>query len=208
MEAGSGVKGTSPESLLDTYQDERHPVAARALQYTMAQGVLQRRDERMKALVDVVAEIASLDAPRKALAGRISGLDIHYDLGEGHPLLGRRVPDLDLVTADGPRRVFELLHGAKPVLLDLGQPGSLDIGPWADRVQLIDAEYAGVWELPVLGEVTAPASVLIRPDGYVAWVGDGTDRGLTDALTTWFGPPSPPEREGQAPPGDGALALQ
>ena len=183
------VNGTSPESLLDTYQDERHPVAARALQHTMALGVLQRPDERIKALVDVVSELAIMDEPRKRLAGIISGLDIHYDLGEGHPLLGRRMPDLDLVTADGPLRVFTLLHDAKPVLLNLGEPGGFDITPWADRVQLIDAEYVGPWELPVLGAVTAPTAVLIRPDGYVAWVGDGTDTGLRDALTTWFGTP-------------------
>jgi 2-polyprenyl-6-methoxyphenol hydroxylase-like FAD-dependent oxidoreductase len=183
------VNGTSPESLLDTYQNERHPVAARALQHTMAQTALQRQDERTKALADVVSELASMDEPRKRLAGLISGLDIHYDLGEGHPLLGRRMPDLDLVTADSPLRVFELLHGAKPVLLNLGEPGGFDITPWADRVQLIDAEYDGAWELPVLGAVTAPTAVLIRPDGYVAWVGDGTDTGLLDALTTWFGTP-------------------
>jgi 2-polyprenyl-6-methoxyphenol hydroxylase-like FAD-dependent oxidoreductase len=184
------VKGTSPESLLDTYQDERHPVAARALQHTMAQTALQRRDERIEALVDVVSELASMDEPRKRLAGIISGLDIHYDLGDGHPLLGRRMPDLDLVTADGPLRVFELLHDARPVLLNLGEPGGLDITPWADRVQLIDASYEGEWELPVLGAVTAPTAVLIRPDGYVGWVGDGTQLGLPEALTTWFGPPA------------------
>jgi 2-polyprenyl-6-methoxyphenol hydroxylase-like FAD-dependent oxidoreductase len=184
------ANGTSPESLLDTYQDERHPVAARALQHTMAQGALQRQDERMKALVDVVSELAIMDEPRKQLAGLISGLDIHYDLGEGHPLLGRRMPDLDLATTDGPLRVFELLHGAKPVLLNLGEPGGFDITPWADRVQLLDAEYVGEWELPVLGAVTAPSAVLIRPDGYVAWAGDGTDTGLHDALSTWFGPPT------------------
>jgi hypothetical protein len=183
------VNGTSPESLLDTYHEERHPVAARALQHTMAQTALQRRDERTQALVDVVSELTVMDEPRKLLTGIISGLDIHYELGEGHPLLGRRMPDLDLVTADGPLRVFELLHGAKPVLLNLGEPGGFDITPWADRVQLIDAEYVGLWELPVLGAVTAPTAVLIRPDGYVAWVGDGTDNGLRDALTTWFGTP-------------------
>jgi 2-polyprenyl-6-methoxyphenol hydroxylase-like FAD-dependent oxidoreductase len=182
--------GTSPESLLDTYQDERHPVAARALQYTMAQAELQRHDERIKALVDVVSELASMDEPRKRLAGRISGLDIHYDLGEGHPLLGRRMPDLDLTTADGPLRVFELLHDARPLLLNLGRPGDLDITPWAERVRLIDAGYQREWELPVLGVVSAPTAVLIRPDGYVAWVGDGTQLGLPDALATWFGPPS------------------
>ncbi len=182
------VNGTSPESLLDTYHAERHPVAARALQHTMAQAALQRRDKRMKALVDVVSELAIMEEPRKRIAGIISGLDIHYDLGEGHPLLGRRMPDLDLVTADGPLRVFELLHDAKPVLLNLGEPGGFDIAPWDGRVQLIDAEYVGVWELPVLGAVTAPTAVLIRPDGYVAWVGDGTNLGLPEALTTWFGP--------------------
>jgi 2-polyprenyl-6-methoxyphenol hydroxylase-like FAD-dependent oxidoreductase len=184
------VDGTSPESLLDTYHDERHPVAARALHYTMAQATLQRQDERTKALVDVVSELASMDEPRKRLAGRISGLDIHYDLGEGHPLLGRRMPDLDLVTADGPLRVFELLHDARPVLLDLGDLGGFDITPWADRVQLIDASYNGEWQLPVLGAVTAPTAVVIRPDGYVAWVGDGSQRGLPEALTAWFGPPA------------------
>jgi 2-polyprenyl-6-methoxyphenol hydroxylase-like FAD-dependent oxidoreductase len=184
------VNGTSPESLLDTYHDERHPVAARALQHTMAQAALQRRDERMKALVDVVAELASMDEPRKRLAGVISGLDIRYDLGEGHPLLGRRMPDLDLVAADGPLRVFELLHDARPVLLNLGEAGGFDITGWADRVQLIDASYTGEWELPVLGAVTAPTGVLIRPDGYVAWVGDRTRPGLPEALTTWFGPPA------------------
>jgi hypothetical protein len=186
------VNGTSPESLLDTYQSERHPVAARAIQHTMAQAALQRRDERMKALIDLVAELARMDEPRKRVAGMISGLDIHYDLGDGHPLLGRRMPDLDLVTTDGPVRVFELLHGAKPVMLNLGEPLGFDVTPWADRIQLIDATYDGAWELPVLGAVTAPSAVLIRPDGYVAWVGDRTHVGLREALTTWFGPPTAP----------------
>jgi 2-polyprenyl-6-methoxyphenol hydroxylase-like FAD-dependent oxidoreductase len=184
------ISGTSPESLLDTYHEERHPVAARALRHTMAQTALQRQDERTKALADVMSDLALMDEPRKRLVGIVSGLDIHYDLGEGHPLLGRRMPDLDLVTAGGPLRVFTLLHDAKPVLLNLGEPGGFDIGPWADRIQLIEAEYDGQWELPVLGVVAAPTGVLIRPDGYVAWVDDGTDTGLRDALTTWFGTPS------------------
>jgi hypothetical protein len=100
------------------------------------------------------------------------------------------VPDLDLVTADGPSRVFDLLHDARPVLLNLASPGAIDITPWSDRVRLFDARYAGAWELPVLGAVPAPAAVLIRPDGYVAWVGEGEQTGLADALTTWFGPPA------------------
>jgi 2-polyprenyl-6-methoxyphenol hydroxylase-like FAD-dependent oxidoreductase len=183
------VAGTSSASLLDTYHEERHPVAARALRYTMAQTALQRTDDGTQAVLEIVSEIAPMDEPRRHLTGLHSGLDIHYDLGEGHPLLGRRVPDLDLATADGPRRVFELLHGARPVLLNLGEPGSIAIGPWADRVQLVDASHEGDWELPVLGMVDSPGAVLVRPDGYVAWVGDGTDAGLTDALATWFGPP-------------------
>jgi 3-(3-hydroxy-phenyl)propionate hydroxylase len=184
------VHQTAPESLLDTYHAERHPVAARVLRNTMAQTALLRPDERIEALRDTMSELLSMDEPRKRFAAMMSGLDIHYDLGEGHPLLGRRMPDLDLVTANGPLRVFTLLHDARPVLLNLGEPDDVDITPWADRVKLINAKYAGVWELPVLGAVTAPTAVLIRPDGYVAWVGDGTDLGLADALTTWFGPPT------------------
>jgi 2-polyprenyl-6-methoxyphenol hydroxylase-like FAD-dependent oxidoreductase len=184
------VNRTSPESLLDTYHAERHPVAARVLRNTMAQIALLRPDDRIKALRDIISELLSMDEPRRRFAAMMSGLDIHYDLGEGHSLLGRRMPDLDLVTANGPLRVFTLLHDARPVLLNLGESGGFDITPWADRVQLIDAKYAGRWELPALGAVTAPTAVLIRPDGYVAWVGDLTQLGLADALTTWFGPPS------------------
>jgi 2-polyprenyl-6-methoxyphenol hydroxylase-like FAD-dependent oxidoreductase len=183
------VKGISPESLLDTYFDERHPVAARAVRYTMAQTALQRQAERTKALVEVVSEVVVMDEPRKHLAGLVSGLDIHYDLGKGHPLLGRRMPDLDLVTADGPLRVFQLLHEARPVLLNFGERGGFDIAPWTDRVQLIDAGCKGEWELPVLGVVATPTAVLVRPDGYIAWVGDRMDAGLLEALTTWFGTP-------------------
>jgi hypothetical protein len=156
----------------------------------MAQVALLRTDERTNALRAITSELLSMDEPRSRLAAEMSGLDVHYDLGEGHPLLGRRMPDLDLVAANGPLRVFTLLHAARPVLLNLGAPGGFDITPWADRVQLIDATYGGRWELPVLGAVTAPTAVLIRPDGYVAWVGDLTHLGLPDALTTWFGPPT------------------
>jgi len=185
------VKEISPPSLLDTYHAERHPVGARVLRNTMAQTALMRpADARLEALRETVSELLSMDEPRKRFAGMMSGLDIHYDLGEGHPLLGRRMPDLDLVTADGALRVYTLLHDARPVLFNLGEPGGFDIAPWAGRVQLIDAEYAGAWELPVLGAVTAPTAVLVRPDGYVAWVGDGKAQGLLDALTTWFGPPT------------------
>jgi 2-polyprenyl-6-methoxyphenol hydroxylase-like FAD-dependent oxidoreductase len=184
------VKRTSPESLLDTYHAERHPIGARVLRNTMAQVALMRVDDRTEALRDTVSELLSMDEPRKRFAAMMSGLGIHYDLGAGQPLLGRRMPDLDIVTANGPLRVFQLLHEARPVLLNFGEPAAFDITPWADRVQSIDAKYNGAWELPAIGAVTAPTAVLIRPDGYVAWVGEGTQLGLVNALTTWFGSPT------------------
>lgn len=184
------VKRNSQESLLDTYQAERHPIGARVLRNTMASIVLRREDDRTKALRDTIAELLGMDEPRRRFAAMMSGLDIHYDLGEGHPLLGRRMPDLDLVTDDGPVRVFSLLHAARPVLLNFGEPGGVDITRWADRVRLFNVRYAGKWELPALGAVTAPTALLIRPDGYVAWVGDRTQPDIADALTTWFGPPA------------------
>jgi 2-polyprenyl-6-methoxyphenol hydroxylase-like FAD-dependent oxidoreductase len=184
------VKRTSPETLLDTYHAERHPVAARVLRMTMAQVALLRTDDRTSALRDIMAELLVIDEPRRQLAAEMSGLGIRYDLGEGHPLIGRRMPDLDLVTADGTLRVFTLLHAARPVLLDFGERGRFDITPWADRVQLVEAGYEGAWELPVVGSVAPPSAVLVRPDGYVAWVGAVTEPGLVDALTTWFGAPA------------------
>ena len=183
------VKGTSPESLLDTYHVERHPVAARVLRATMAQVALQRTDDRTEALRDIVLELLGMEEPRKRIAAEMSGLGIRYDFGEGHPLVGRRMPDLDLITPDGTVRLFMLLRNARPVLLNLGEPGCIDITGWADRVRLIDASYAGAWELPAIGVVAAPAAVLVRPDGYVAWVGDLSQTGLVDALTVWFGLP-------------------
>jgi 3-(3-hydroxy-phenyl)propionate hydroxylase len=186
------VKGTAPESLLDTYHAERHPIGARVLKTTLAQTVLLGAGERVEALREALSELVGMDEPRKRLAATASGLGIRYDLGDGHPLLGRRVPDIDLTTAEGSTslRVYSLLHDAQPVLLNLGRPGGVDVGPWSDRVRLVDAAAAGPWELPELGEVPAPAAVAIRPDGYVAWVGDGTDSGLAEALTTWFGEPA------------------
>jgi 3-(3-hydroxy-phenyl)propionate hydroxylase len=189
------VERISPESLLDTYHAERHPVAARVLRNTMAVVALRRTDDRTRALGDILTELLGLDEPRTRLAAETSGLGIRYDLayayiGDKHPLLGRRMPDLDLVTPSGPLRVFTLLRDARPVLLNFGESGGFDITPWSRRVQLIDAEYVGEWELPALGLVNSPTAVLIRPDGYVAWVGDLNQIGLVDALTQWFGPPS------------------
>ena len=179
------IKKTSSSCLLDTYHRERHPVAARVLHNTMVQVALNGGGARHQALRDTMTELLGLDEPRKRIAGMLSGLDIHYDLGEGHPLLGRRMPDLEIQTEDGPLRVYTLLHDARPVLLNLGEPGAFDI--YADQVSVFDATYEGKWELPVLGDVTAPKAVLIRPDGYVAWVGDHMDSTLNHALTSWCG---------------------
>jgi 2-polyprenyl-6-methoxyphenol hydroxylase-like FAD-dependent oxidoreductase len=184
---GQVVKGIAPESLLDTYHAERHPVAARVLRNTMAQSALRRPDPRIEAVGEVVSELLGMEEPRRRFAGMQSGLDVHYHLGEGHPLLGRRMPDVDIATPDGPVTVYSMLHAARPLLLNFAAPGALGSTTRPDRVKVVDAEYGGSWKLPVLGEVPAPAAVLVRPDGYVAWVGEGTHAGLEEALATWFG---------------------
>ncbi len=184
------VHGTSPENLLDTYHAERHPVGSRVLRNTMALTAIDRCDDRIDALREMMCELVQKNEPRKLYVAMISGLDVHYDFGDGHPLLGRRMPDLEVVTAKGPLRVFTLLHDGRPVLLNFGEAGGIEIARWTSRVKVIEAKYQGVWELPALGVVAAPTAVLIRPDGYVAWVGDLTQEGLADALTTWFGPPA------------------
>ncbi|HET7467208.1 MAG TPA: hypothetical protein VFL29_11100, partial [Candidatus Dormibacteraeota bacterium] len=169
-------------------------IAARVLRNTMAQVALSATDPRTEAVRDTISELLSMDEPRKRFAGMMSGLDVHYDLGEGHPLLGRRMPDLDIAVGGQSTRVFNLMHEARPLLLNLGEPGALDIRSWSDRVRAVDARFDGMWELPVIGEVAAPAAVLVRPDGYVAWVGGGTAAGLDDALTRWFGKPGRSQR--------------
>jgi 2-polyprenyl-6-methoxyphenol hydroxylase-like FAD-dependent oxidoreductase len=179
------VNATSPETLLDTYQAERHPVAARVLQNTMAQVALSNGDERHVALRNMMIELLDIDEPRRHVAGMLLALDIHYDLGGAHPLVGRRIPDLDLQTADGITRVFALLNDARPLLLNFDGPAAFDPSPWP-RVQFVNASYDGSWELPVIGAVTAPSAVLIRPDGHVAWVGELHDASLSDALNYWF----------------------
>jgi hypothetical protein len=171
------VKQTSPESLLDTYHAERHPVAAHVIRTTTAQmSLLRKLDDGTKALRETMTELLNMDEPRKRFGAMMAGLDIRYDLGEGHPLLGRRMPDLDLVTAKGPLRLFALLHDAKPVLLNFGASksrGGFTLPSWASLAKPIDAKYDGTWELPGIGTVAAPTAVLIRPDGYVAWVENG-----------------------------------
>ncbi|QOG18600.1 FAD-dependent monooxygenase [Bradyrhizobium sp. SEMIA] len=183
------VKGISPQILLDTYHTERHPVAARVLRNTRAQiALLRRAEDGLNAARDIMFELLAMDEPRKRFGAMMSGLDIRYDLGEGHPLLGRRMPDLDLVIEGRPLRLFTLLHGAQGVLLNFGEARNFDIAPWTNRLSAINASYDGAWELPAIGQVNAPDAVLVRPDGHVAWVGDESESGLVEALTTWFGP--------------------
>jgi 2-polyprenyl-6-methoxyphenol hydroxylase-like FAD-dependent oxidoreductase len=183
------VSGTSPESLLDTYHAERHPVGARVQHNTRAQIALGRPDERHQALRETMTELLGMDEPRRRIVGMLSGLDIKYDLGDGHPLLGRRIPDLDITTEDGPRRVYSLLHDARPVLLTFGDvAASLDGVRVPDRLRAVHADPVDDWELPVVGSVQPPDAVLIRPDGYVAWVGVTSDARLDEAITRWFRP--------------------
>jgi 3-(3-hydroxy-phenyl)propionate hydroxylase len=181
------VNGTSPDGLLDTYHGERHPIGARVLRTTMTAVALSTPDDRHDALREFVADVLSTDVPRRRIVGMLSGLDIHYDLGDGHPLIGRRMPDLDVHIPGGPARVFTLLHDARPVLLNFGESSGIDPAPWTNRVRSVDASYDGEWELPVLGAIAPPAAVLVRPDGYVAWAGELADPALPGALTTWFG---------------------
>ncbi|WP_439398134.1 FAD-dependent monooxygenase [Bradyrhizobium sp. PMVTL-01] len=183
------VKGISPPNLLDTYHTERHPVAARVLRNTRAQiALLRRAEDGLIAAREVMSELLAMDEPRRRFGALMSGLDISYDLGEGHALLGRRMPDLDLMVDGRPLRLFTLLHDAQALLLNFGEAPDLDIASWADRVNLIRAGYDGAWELPAIGQVVAPKAVLVRPDGHVAWVGDDRGCGLAEALTRWFGP--------------------
>ncbi|MCK1303531.1 FAD-dependent monooxygenase [Bradyrhizobium sp. 24] len=185
------VKGLSPETLLDTYHAERHPVAARTLRNTMAQiALLRRGEDGLKAAREIFSELLGMDEPRKRFGAMMSGLDVHYDLGQGHALLGRRMPDLDLTVEGRPLRLFTLLRGARGLLFNFGEKNSFDTAPWVDRIKTVDVEHDGAWELPTVGQVAAPSAVLVRPDGHVAWVRDQGHDGLADALTRWFGAPA------------------
>ncbi len=210
---GRVVRGTAGEELLDTYHTERHPAGARALKFTMAQSLFQKADPRQEALRDLLDEVLRVDDAGTPIAALISGLDVAYDLGVGHPLLGRRMPDLELVVPDGSVRVFELMHRARPLVLQFGGP-PLDLASGRDRVDHVRASYDGRWELPVLGEVRAPTAVLVRPDGHVAWVGEGSSEGLSEALSRWCGvvgdPQCDPRPSGpeETPPNDAARSVR
>jgi 3-(3-hydroxy-phenyl)propionate hydroxylase len=181
------VTDRSDDSLLDTYHAERHPADARALALSMAQTVLQRADVRTAALTATIDELLMTELGKAQVAARIHALDVVYDLGEGHPLLGRRMPDLDLDTAAGPTRVYALLHEAQHLVLNFSAPGRLDASRSDDRARVVDARAVGAWKLPVIGVVDAPSALLIRPDGHVAWMEGFSESSLSDALARWCG---------------------
>jgi 2-polyprenyl-6-methoxyphenol hydroxylase-like FAD-dependent oxidoreductase len=185
------VAGTSPDALLDTYHAERHPIGAATLRITMASVAIAIQDDRHQALREILGDLVKLDEARRHLGGLLSGLDVRYDLGSEHPLVGRRMPDLDLETADGPTRAFTLLHDARPILLSLAGADAAAGSPLPGRARRVDAHADDPWDLPVIGSVRAPQAILVRPDGYVAWAGDPADPALAAALATWFGAATP-----------------
>jgi 3-(3-hydroxy-phenyl)propionate hydroxylase len=185
------VTAASPDSLLDTYHAERHPVAARVLQNTRAQVALGLQDEHHQALRGIVGELLAGDEARRQIASMLFGLDIRYDAGAGaggegdtHPLVGRRMPDLDLDVDGAPTRVFELLHEARPLLM---QFDDADPPLTSDRVRRVRAAAERTCEIPLVGTVDVPPAVLVRPDGHVAWAGEPHEPALGDAITRWFG---------------------
>ncbi|MEV6731507.1 MULTISPECIES: FAD-dependent monooxygenase [unclassified Streptomyces] len=190
----SVVRGRAPESLLDSYHAERHPVGERVLHNTRAQSALARPGAQTDALREVFGSLMVFDDVNRHLRLMLTALDIRYPVDVDHPLAGRRVPDADLKTPEGTIGVYDLLHAGRPVLLDLS--GSAEVAAvakgWADRVDLVEARSEDdQWAVPAIDQVPAPAALLIRPDGHVAWACDGgapDTSALRTALTTWFGP--------------------
>lgn len=185
LEARRRGQGHAPEGLLDTYHSERHPVGARIVYNTLVQRTLYLGGPEAQPLRDLFAELVRIEDVRRHLVGLVTGLDITYGAVEGgHPLLGRRLPDQELLVGDEKTTTYELLHQGRPVLLDLHDNAALReaAAAWADRVDVVTAARP---------DAAAPAAdLLVRPDGYIAWVGaDGSTDGLTDALAQWFGEP-------------------
>ncbi|QIS21358.1 FAD-dependent monooxygenase [Nocardia terpenica] len=193
--------GAAPEALLDTYHEERHPIAATVLELTKAQTALIKPGSQNDALRSVVADILTVPEVCLRLSGVLSGLNLRYPLGDTHPLLGRRMPNLTLTTGRGTTETFGLLRRAHPVLINLGTDRLTDIAaPWAGRVDYVDARlepgYTGShWRMPVFGDVPAFDAVFVRPDGYIAWINPAAEpidaNELTAALTRWLGPGNP-----------------
>ncbi|QNE21424.1 hypothetical protein F1D05_30245 [Kribbella qitaiheensis] len=182
------VTGSAPQALLDSYETERRPVADRVLRNTRAQVLLSRPGPNVDALRETFAALLQADGANETLGTMISALDLKYPIGDEHPLLGRRVPDLDLKTIDGTVRLYELLHPGRPILLDFGAGLGSGLEGWTDRVDHIEAiRPTDRWAIPAVGDIQASMALLIRPDGHVAWLPEATTE-LHTALTTWFGP--------------------
>ncbi|MGH3158013.1 MAG: FAD-dependent monooxygenase, partial [Streptosporangiaceae bacterium] len=180
------INGWAPDGLLDTYHAERHPIGEQLMRNARASIELRLTGEEMDPVRSVLGELVAYKDAAGHLAGMLSGLGIHYDMGPGdHPLLGRRMPpDRELIGSDGRRtRVADLLHAGRGVLITT-TGGTAEPAPpaqgWADRIDVI----AGSW---ATGPAPAPDAVLIRPDGYTAWTSPGSDEDLTSALGRWFG---------------------
>jgi 2-polyprenyl-6-methoxyphenol hydroxylase-like FAD-dependent oxidoreductase len=166
------VRGWAPETLLDTYQAERHPVAAQVLDNTRAQTALLSPEPGAQAVRRLLIELMDYDVVHRHLLEKITGIGVRYDLGDGPDLLGRRLPDLE--TRHG--RLYDLLHGGRGLLLD--RTARLTAGGWSDRVDHVADPTAGL-DVPCL---------LLRPDGHVAWIGDD-QADLDRHLARWFGRP-------------------
>ncbi|MFJ3671268.1 FAD-dependent monooxygenase [Streptomyces sp. NPDC090106] len=184
------VTGRAPIGLLDTYHTERHAAGARLLMNTHAQGMLFVGGPEMSPLRELMGELIQYDDVKRHLSGLVSGLDVHYDVGEGtHPLLGRRLPPRTLTTPSGdPVTTMELLHQGHGVLLDLADDPALRAAaaPWQDRVTTVTARPD-----PTEPVLTSTTALLVRPDGYLAWATGTTPdpAGLRTALHRWFGDP-------------------
>ncbi|MFD2010997.1 FAD-dependent monooxygenase [Streptomyces narbonensis] len=185
------VNGTASQDLLDTYHSERHAVGKRLLMNTQAQGLLFLSGPEVQPLRDVLGELIKYEEVAKHLAAMVSGLEITYDVGTGsHPLLGKRMPHLELQTASGrTTSSTELLHSARGVLLDLTDNPRLRAraGAWSDRLDIVTATPGAG---SAAAELEGTTAVLIRPDGYVAWAAPGSHHDLPMAVERWFGKPS------------------
>jgi bifunctional hydroxylase/dehydrase len=180
------LHGWAPSGLLDTYHSERHPVGARLLRNTRAQGFLYLSGDEVQPLRDVMAELIEFKSVSRHLAGIVSGLDIRYDVGWGdHPLLGRRMPHQDLVIGESATSTTQLLHSARGVLLDFAGNSELrhTASGWAGRVDIVTATPL---TLGTAGQLANTEAILLRPDGYVAWAAPGGGE-LSEALHRWFG---------------------
>jgi rifampicin monooxygenase len=167
------VGGWAPEGLLDTYQAERHPVAADVLNNSRAQLELLSTEPGPRAVRRLISELMDFEEVNRYLVEKITAIGAHYDLGEGHELLGRRMRDIGLKHG----RLYALLHHGRGLLLD--QTGRLSAAGWTDRVDHVT---------DVSEELNAPA-ILLRPDGHVAWAGED-QHSLDGDLSRWFGRPT------------------